>query len=240
MATHKIKLKSRAEVAFDTMAFHFEKPPHFKFIAGQAADFTLIDPPETDPEGNKRSFSLASAPFEEDLMIATRMRDSAFKRSLHTIPLGAELSLEPPWGDLTLHDDLHIPAVLLTGGIGITAMRSIVLQAAHDKRRQKITLFYSNHKPEDTAFLGDLHHAQEQNPHFKLIATMTRQHESIVPWDGETGPIDEAMLAKSIDDLSHPIYYICGPPELVDAMQKMLKTTGIKQKNIHTENFDGY
>jgi ferredoxin-NADP reductase len=243
VATHKIKLKSRTEVAFDTMAFHFEKPSHFKFIAGQAADFTLIDPPETDKEGNKRSFSLASAPFEEDLMVATRMRDSAFKRSLHTIPLGTELTLEAPWGELTLHDDLHIPAVLLTGGIGITAMRSIVLQAAHDKRPQKITLFYSNHKPEDTAFLSDLHHAQKENPHFKLIATMTRMHESIVPWNnknGETGPIDEAMLAKSIEDLSRPIYYICGPPEMVEAMQKMLKDADIKAKNIRTENFDGY
>jgi ferredoxin-NADP reductase len=240
VATHKIKLKSRTEVAFDTMAFHFEKPPHFKFTPGQAGDFTLIDPPETDKEGDKRSFSLAAAPYEEDLFIATRMRDSAFKRSLHTIPLGTELTLEAPWGELTLHDDHSIPAVLLTGGIGITAMRSIILQAAHDKRRQKITLFYSNHKPEDTAFLGDLHHAQEQNPHFHLIATMTKQHESIVPWDGETGTIDQAMLTRFLEDLSAPIYYICGPPNMVEAMQKMLKDAGIKQKNIRAENFDGY
>ncbi len=240
MATHKIKLKSRSEVAFDTMAFHFEKPPHFKFTPGQAVDFTLIDPPETDKEGDKRSFSLAAAPCEDDLFIATRMRDSAFKRSLRAIPLGTELSLEAPWGELTLHDDHSIPAVLLTGGIGITAMRSIVLQAAHEKRRQKITLFYSNRKPEDTAFLHDLNHAAQQNPSFTFIPTMTKMHESIVPWDGETSQIDEAMLTRFLDDLFASIYYIDGPPEMVDAMQKMLKTAGIKPKNIRTENFDGY
>ena len=240
MATHKIKLISRSEVAFDTMAFHFEKPARFKFTAGQACDFTLIDPPETDKEGDKRSFSIAAAPYEDDIFITTRMRDSAFKRSLRAIPIGTELSIEPPWGDLTLHDDHHIPAVLLTGGIGITAMRSIILQATHDNRRQNITLFYSNHKPEDTAFLSDLHHAQEQNPNFKLIATMTKQHESIVPWDGETGAIDQPMLTRYLGDLTQPIYYIDGPPKMVDAMQKMLKAAGINPKNIRTENFDGY
>ena len=129
MPTYKIKLKSRREVAAETMAFHFEKPAGFTFIAGQAGNFTLHHPPETDKEGNKRSFSLACAPYEDDLMIATRMRDTAFKRSLKSIPLGTELSLEAPWGELTLHKKHSTPAVFVTGGIGITAIRSMVLEA---------------------------------------------------------------------------------------------------------------
>ena len=86
MPTYKIKLKSRHEIAAGTMAFHFEKPAGFTFIAGQAGDFTLHHPPETDKEGNKRSFSLASAPYEDDIIIATRMRDTAFKRSAQPTP----------------------------------------------------------------------------------------------------------------------------------------------------------
>jgi Na+-transporting NADH:ubiquinone oxidoreductase subunit NqrF len=97
------------------------------------ADFTLTNPPQTDAEGNTRSFSLACAPFEDDLIITTRMRDTAFKHSLKLIDLGTELDLEAPWGELTLHKDTSIPAVFLTGGIGITPVRSIVLQATHDK-----------------------------------------------------------------------------------------------------------
>ena len=62
MAIHKVKLKSRREIAFETMAFHFEKPEGFTYKAGQFGDFTLADPPETDSEGNTRGFSLASAP----------------------------------------------------------------------------------------------------------------------------------------------------------------------------------
>jgi len=75
-ATHIIRLLAREEVARDTSAFHFENPVGFDFVAGQYAFFSLIDPPETDDEGTSRSFSLASAPCEPDLMFATRMRNT--------------------------------------------------------------------------------------------------------------------------------------------------------------------
>jgi len=67
MASQTFKLVRREEVAEGTMAFHFEKPSGFKFKAGQFADVTLIDPPETDAEGNTRTFSIASPPFENEI-----------------------------------------------------------------------------------------------------------------------------------------------------------------------------
>ena len=94
MTIYKVILKGREEVASGTMAFHFGKPKGFAYKAGQWADFTLINPPETDAEGNTRGFSLASAPYEDDLMVATRMRDTAFKRVLKMVPLGTELAME--------------------------------------------------------------------------------------------------------------------------------------------------
>jgi ferredoxin-NADP reductase len=235
-----IKLKSRSEVAAETMAFRFEKPRNFTFIPGQAGDFTLPNPPENDAEGNKRSFSLASAPYEEDLMIATRMRDTAFKRSLRKIPLGAELALDAPWGELTLHDDTTVPAVFLTGGIGITPVRSIVLQATRDKLPRKLVLFYSNRRPDDAAFLDELATAQRENPNFTLVATMTKMEKSSQPWHGETGLIDEAMLRRHLSNISHPIYYVSGPPTMVAAMQKILKEAGVKSENVRAEEFSGY
>jgi ferredoxin-NADP reductase len=238
-----IKLKSRKEIATGTMEFHFEKPTGFTFTPGQAGDFTLNNPPETDAEGNKRSFSLAGAPYEPDLIIATRMRDTAFKRSLKAIPLGAELTLDAPWGELVLHEDATIPAVFLTGGIGITPVRSIVLQNTHDKdakANRKLVLFYSNHRPKDAAFLDELTQAQTENPDFTLVATMTKMGDSTQPWHGETGPIDKAMLLKHLGDLATPIYYISGPPAMVGAMQKMLSEAGVKFSNIRAEEFSGY
>lgn len=240
MANYKIKLKSRKEIAVGTMAFHFEKPQGFTFIPGQAGDFTLPNPPENDAEGNKRSFSLTSAPCEQDLIIATRMRDTAFKRSLKIVPLGTELDLEAPWGELILHEETNIPAVFLTGGIGITPVRSIALQATSDKLPQKLILFYSNHRPEDAAFLEELTQAQKENPNFTLIATMTNMEKSSQSWNGETGYIDEAMLRKHLGDIATPIYYISGPPEMVNAMQKTLTKAGVKTANIRAEEFSGY
>lgn len=240
MAAYKIKLKSRSEVASGTMAFHFEKPGGFTFQPGQCGDFTLTDPPETDAEGNTRSFSFACAPYEDDLIITTRMRDTAFKRSLKLIPFGTELNLEAPWGELTLHDDTKIPAVFLTGGIGITPVRSIVLQATHDKLAHPIFAFYSNRTPNDAAFLDELNAAQKSNPNFTLITTMTEVESSYTQWSGETGYITEAMLRKHLADLDRPIYYLTGPPEMVTAMRKLLTNAGVKEANIRAEEFSGY
>lgn len=222
------------------MAFHFEKPAGFSFQPGQCGDFTLSNPPQTDAEGNKRSFSIASAPYEEDLIITTRMRDTAFKRSLKIIDLGTEIELEAPWGELTLHEDAHIPAVFLTGGIGITPVRSIVLQATHDKLAHPLSVFYSNRTPNDAAFLDELVAAEKANPQLTLIPTMTEVGNSSTQWNGETGYITEAMLRKHLPDLDRPIYYLTGPPQMVAAMQKLLKDANVKEANIRAEEFSGY
>src|SRR6476660_2080803 len=89
-----LKLKARQEVAERTMAFRFEKPDSFKFTPGQFIDITLLNPPETDPEGNARGFSIASAPYEDFIMVATRLRDTAFKRVLSRAPSGPEVQVE--------------------------------------------------------------------------------------------------------------------------------------------------
>lgn len=141
MAIYKVRLKSKKEVAAGTMAFHFDKPVGFEYKAGQFADYTLINPVDTDAEGNVRGFSLASAPFEEDIMFTTRMRDTAFKRNMQKRNMGTEVTLDAPYGSFTLQNNTRIPAVFLSGGIGITPVRSIILQATHDKTAHKIFLF---------------------------------------------------------------------------------------------------
>ena len=240
MPVYKVKLARRQEIADSTMAFYFEKPQGFTHKAGQYADLTLINPAETDAEGNIRTFTLANAPYEDALMFATRMRDTAFKRVLKTMPIGTELTLDAPHGSFTLHNNESVPAVFLTGGIGLTPARSIVLQAAHDKLPHKIFLFDSNKRPEDTVFLDELMQAQKTNPNYTFIGTMTQMEESNRAWDGETGFINEAMLLKYIDDLALPIYYLAGPRAMVHAMLEMLLKAGVDDDNIRTEEFSGY
>src|SRR4051794_33239865 len=239
MAIYKVKLRGRREIASGTMAFHFEKPEGFSYKAGQFGDFTLANPPETDAEGNTRGFSFASAPYEGDLMVATRMRDTAFKRVLMTMEVGAELALDAPYGSLTLHDDSRIPAVFLSGGIGVTPVRSIILQATHDKLPHKIFLFDSNRRPEDAAFLGELTGAQRKNPNFTLVGTMTEMGKSAEDWRGQTGFVTRNMVMKFLDDFNLPIYYITGPRAMVVAMRRTLEESGVKDHRIRTEEFTG-
>jgi ferredoxin-NADP reductase len=240
MPSYKVKLKCKREIAEGTMAFHFEKPEGFVYKAGQFANCTLINPAETDAEGNSRIFSLASAPYESELMVATRMRDTAFKRVLKTMEPGMEVTLNAPHGSFTLHNNQSVPAVFLTGGIGVTPVRSIVLQAIHDKLSHRIIVFYSNRKPEDAAFLDDLRESHTANPNYTFVGTMTQMEKSRREWHGETGVISKAMLLKFIEDLTHPIYYIDGPPAMVKAMRQILNEAGVDDNNIRTEEFSGY
>ena len=235
-----LKLKKRRMVAEGTMAFHFEKPPGFAYVAGQAGDWLLQHPAKTDKEGNKRSFTLASAPYEEDLFFATRLRETAFKEDLQSTDLGSQVDFDGPWGELTLHDDPAVPAVFLTGGIGVTPFRSIVLQWAHDQLEHSLFLFYSNRRPEDAAFVDELQAVAKQRAKFTFLPTMTEMEKSKMPWSGTQGYIDQAMLRRSLTDLNRPIYYLSGPPKMVESMQKLLTDSGVKQERVRTESFDGY
>src|SRR5512147_863669 len=123
---YRVKLLEKHEAAEGTLVFSVEKPDGFGFRAGQAAELTLVDPPETDDEGNARTFSIVAAPFEKALTFATRLRDTAFKRVLRDMAPGTGLLLDGPFGSFTLHENRRKPAVFLAGGIGITPFMSII------------------------------------------------------------------------------------------------------------------
>jgi ferredoxin-NADP reductase len=240
MSIYKVKLKNKHEIAAGTMAFHFEKPEGFTYKAGQFGDYTRINPSETDAEGNVRGFSLASAPYEDEIMFATRMRDTAFKRYLKTMPIGTEFTLDAPYGSFILQNNTKIPAVFLAGGIGITPVRSIILQATHDKTAHTIFLFYANKTPRDAAFMNELLDAEKRNPNYTFVPSMTDKEKLNKDWNGETGFFTKEMLQKYIEDLMVPVYYIAGPATMVTSMRKMLNESGIDDDNIRTEEFSGY
>ena len=233
-------LCKREEIAHDTMAFYFDKPAGFDFRAGQAIDLTLIEPPETDGEGNTRTFSIASAACDAQLMVATRMRDTAFKRVLKTVALGTAVKLDGPSGSFTLHKNQAKDGVFLGGGIGIAPFLSIIRQAASDKLAQQLYLFYSNRRPEDAPFVDALQDCARQNPNFHFVPTMTNLEASKQAWTGEMGKITVGMVSKHVRTLKGPIYYVAGPPGMVTAMRQMLAGGGVDEDDIRTEEFAGY
>jgi ferredoxin-NADP reductase len=240
MSNFKVKLVGKEEVAESTMAFRFEKPADFQFKAGQYAELTLLNPSETDFEGASRTFSIVSAPSDPELMFATRMQDTAFKRVLKSSPIGTEISLDGPMGSFTLHNNEKKAGVFLAGGIGITPFMSIITEAAKKKQAHRLYMFYSNRRPEDAAFLDRLFAAEKENPNFRFIPTMTAMEKSQREWKRETGYIDKALLMKYLPMLDGSIYYVAGPPSMVGALQKMLTAAGVDSDDVRTEEFGGY
>lgn len=234
----KVALLRRETIAKDTMTFYFEKPEGFTFRAGQFADYTLIDPPETDDEGNIRGFSLANAPYEEHLVAATRMRDTAFKRVLRDLPIGTEVKLDAPYGDFTLHQTDTTPAVFVIGGIGVTPIRSIIAQATHDKTAHNITLLHANREPRDAPFAADFEQFAKENHNFSYVPIVTGEGNE--DWGGEHGHVDADMIERHVPDLNAPLYYLSGPAGMVEAMRQLLVELKVNQDNIRTEEFSGY
>lgn len=240
MSTCQALLQAREEVAVGTMAFHFQRPAGFAFKAGQAIDLILPAAEVAGGQSQRHAFSLVSAPFEDELVITTRMRDSVFKRALRMLPIGALVEIEGPFGSLTLHSDRARPAIFIAGGIGITPFMSVLRQATHDRLPQEMVLLYSNRRPEDAAFLPELQNLERHNAKFHLVPTMTEMGKSLMPWQGETSHVTEDLLRKTMNGFLKPVFYVAGPPGLVAAVCDMLNRVGVNDDDIRSEEFYGY
>lgn len=240
MPDYEAILKSKEILCKGTTALYFEKPDGFEFKAGQFADFTLLETAAIDSAGNTRTLSIASAPHENDLMVAMRIRNTGFKRVVNALPTGTPLLLKGPYGNLTLHKNTARPAVFLAGGIGITPFRSMIRQTTEARSAHRIFLFYSIRQLEEAAFLKELQNIEEINPRHRFIPTITRSDEAPFEWRGETGHITEQMLLRWVPALRMSIFYVAGPPAMVGSMRVMLNAAGVCDDDIRAEEFAGY
>lgn len=242
MTIHETVLKRQEVVAKDTIALAFEKPAGFAFRAGQAIDLTLVNPPANDDKGVRRALSIVSAPHENEIVVATRVRDSAFKRGLKALRPGARVQIDGPFGALTLHSTRTRPAVFIAGGIGITPFISILRHASHEGRALRSMLVYSNGRPEDAAFLPELAQlANKPSGMFRLLPTMTKSLGAGSTWTGQRGRIDGVMLRSFVlPEHSNPVFYVAGPPAMVSGIRDVLGSLGIEDDDVRSEDFSGY
>lgn len=241
MSIERSALLAHREVAQGTMAFHLAKPAGFEFRPGQAFEIQLPGAPAGATGADwSHAFSIVSAPHEDELVFATRMRGSAYKNALAALAPGAPLDIDGPFGSLTLHRKAERAGVLIAGGIGITPFMSMIRHAVHTSSTQPLALLYSNRRPEDTAFLAELQEHARALPSFRLHATMTDMAHSTQPWSGATGLIDAAFVQRAIAGLPEPIFYVSGPPGLVQAMRETLEQAGVDEDDVRSEEFFGY
>ena len=154
----KAKIAEKREVAKGTLYVVFDLLGHeVDFKPGQYFWVTLVDPPYDDEKGPKRHISVATSPNDRGVLaLCTRLRDSAFKRSLAELPVGTEVEVEDPKGSFALPEDTDPPYVFIAGGIGITVFRSMLRYIGEEKLPHRVTLVYSNRDRESTAFLDEL------------------------------------------------------------------------------------
>lgn len=237
MAEFTSRLVRKEEVANGTMAFYFEKPEGLEYIAGQHLSVKLINPVEMDDEGDERTFSFITIPSDSEVGVATRMRDTAFKRNLRD---GNEVAvtLINPRGSMVLPKNPSRPLVFVAGGIGITPFISMIRQATEEQSEQKIYLFYSNRTIKDSPFWEELESLAKANTNFNFIPTMTQEDPGA--WHGETGYITGEMIKKHVSETADTIFYLAGPTGFVSGLTDTLTGLGVDLLFIKSEDFEGY
>jgi ferredoxin-NADP reductase/nitrite reductase/ring-hydroxylating ferredoxin subunit len=236
-----LKLISKEKLeGTDIITFKFERGD-IAFSAGQFGYFKL-EGVNNDPKGPIRHFSFASSPTERQyLLISTRIRDTPYKKKLASLELGLPVQTWGPQGEFVLHDDNSKPAVFLSGGIGVTPFRSMIKYATDKKLPMKIVMFDSNRNEGNILYRREFDQWASQNRNLKVIYTVT--DEDPLGWTGEKGKINKDMIKRHVNEeiLAKSIFYICGPPAMLDAMRGLLqKDLQIQKERIKMEEFTGY
>lgn len=186
----------------------------------------------------KRYFSISSSPTEKGYIEFTKkITDSDFSRALDSFKPGDTLIIQYPFGNFTLKDE-YKKIAFLSGGIGITPIRSICKYASDKKLDTDIVLVYANRSIEDIVFKEDFDIIQKQNPRLRVAHVLC---ESAPGFECIVGMINAQIIKNEVPDYAERKFYICGPPAMLEAMQKIL--TGelfLSKENIVTEKFTGY
>lgn len=231
-----ITLKDRKLIQNKNIAMWFDrKDSDFSFEPGQYAKITLLEPIYHDTESNSRLFSIASSPEKDYVMFTTRALDSAFNKNILEMPLGAKAMISDFGGNTVLHKDSNIPAVFLIGGIGITPVRCMVEHIVSNNLPYKAYLFYSNPTADSMAFFDEFENWAKEYSEFKFIPTIDDTENK--NWKYNFGYITKELIKKYVEDVTKPVYYIVGPPAMVESMENILRDFKINSENIKLEKF---
>jgi ferredoxin-NADP reductase len=240
----------------DIMSFKFSRTDeqnNNSYLNYKAGQYAIVDLGTTeDPEGPARDFTLASSPTEKDnILISTRIRNTPFKQKLANLNIVDIVKFTCPLGEFVLHEeDQSKPAVFLSGGIGVTPFRSMIKYTTDKQLPLKIIMFDSNRNEENILYKEEFDSWQNLNKNLKVINTLTLEGEKEEKFDksrwknnGEIGKINKDMILKylSNDDVINAVFYICGPPGMLNAMKNLLTTEmSITKGRIREEEFYGY
>lgn len=234
-----LRLKEKIRIAPDIYDFVFQPAGRLAFAPGQYMEWTLGHR-EPDDRGNRRYFTLASSPGEEELRIGVKFypRSSSYKQAMLNMRPGSEIAAGQLAGDFTLPADPAQKCVLIAGGVGITPFRSMIQDLLDRGERRPITLIYSNRSAQEAVYQDVFERAREELG-IKTIYTVTDPRKLPANWKGRTGRITAQMIQAEVPDFARCVFYLSGPPALVDSFQAALRQLGVRSSHIRTDFFAG-
>lgn len=235
-------ITARAETP-DTQTFTFELDNSLDYQPGQYVTLKLAD--VDDPRGPQRPFTLSSSPTEKKrIAITLRQTGSPFKKALQQLAeqqkdISDQIKVRGPMGDFTL--DTERAALMIAGGIGITPFRSMIRDLYDRGVNIPVVLLYSNRTAEDIAFRDELDDIAGATDWLTVIHTLTQSDETDDNWRGRTERIDGELVSSVARQLADPIYYICGPTNMVTALVDIVQgQLEVPEGDIRFEKFSGY
>jgi len=230
----RVTLDHIEELAPNIKMYWFASGHMPKYKAGQFTELFLPHK-NKDKRGDKRWFTISSAPSEPMLAITTKFaleKGSSFKAALGRLKLGDELHLAQPMGDFTLPKDSSKKLIFVAGGIGITPIRSMIKSLLDSNTKRGITLIYAATSAKEIVFTNIF-----KNARVRFIPVLAQANPG---WVGETGRLDADRVLSFIDDLPASLIYLSGPDPMVKALAKGLKEQGVSNKQLLTDYFPGY
>lgn len=199
------------------------------FKAGQYAWITLADSPF---RLQQHPFSFSSSARQQQICFTAKALGD-FTTTWEHIEPGAPAYLEGPYGAFTLDRDAY-GAVLIMGGIGITPAMSILRTMCDEGDLRPVILIYANPAWEEITFREKLDELAEQI-NLLIVHVLEEPPED---WTGETGYVDEELLAAHLPENREAYeYFICGPTPMMNSSEVALRELGISWKQIYSERF---
>jgi len=217
-------------------SFRFRAGADTVFKPGQYFFVTI----KKEGQSTTKHFSFSSSPTEKGYIEFTkRITQSPFSKALDVLRPGDWAHLRMSYGNFTLEGE-NGRIAFLSGGIGITPIRSMCKYVCDKGLQIDIALFYGNNTENDIVFKDDFDRMHAGNKNIRVVNTLTSPCGTGT-WPGRTGYIDSAMIKEELPDYKERIFYICGPPDMVASLKNILKDNlRIKDTSIKYENFAGY
>jgi ferredoxin-NADP reductase len=221
----------------DTTSYRFSRPAEYTFTAGQWYSIAI-----STPDGPlDHHFSHADSPTESFIELTTRLTNSEFKNLLDTLPVGAEVEIEGPFGRFVFN--YEIPKIaFLTGGIGVTPVRSMLryLTDTGGEGRiegQELVVFYGSMTEDGIVYKEEFDEFERKIADLRIIHVITNPGET---WSGYGGFINAEIVQAELPNPREWTYYIVGPPPMITAMQKVMERLEIPREQTVVESFEGY